>query len=70
MSEYKILKSQWDKLNDFYQKIQPPAQSELYASGDHYLLYKMLTEMGFRLEGDAIDIYEKAGEILAAGWEK
>lgn len=70
MSEYKILKSEWDKLNDFYQKIQPPAQSELYATGDHYILYKMLVEMGFRPEGDAIDIYELAGKILSEGWEE
>ena len=70
MSEYKILKSQWDKLNDFYQKIQPPAQNELYASGDHYILYSMLVKMGFRPEGDAMVVYDMAEEILANGWEE
>ena len=70
MSEYKILKSQWDRLNDFYQKIQSPAQSELYSSGDHYILYNMLTKMGFRPEGDAMAVYDMAEEILANGWEE
>ena len=70
MSEYKILKSQWDKLNDFYKNIQPPAQNELYASGDHYILYSMLVKMGFRPEGDAMVVYDMAGEVLANGWEE
>ena len=41
------------------------AQSELYASGDHYILYSTLVKMGFRPEGDAMAVYDMAGEVLA-----
>ena len=69
-SNYKITKQQWDELNDFYQTIQPPAQNELYASGDHYLLFVMLRRLGFRPSSDAMEIYQMAGQILAAGWDE
>lgn len=69
-SSYKITKYQWDELNAFYQTIQPPAQNELYASGDHYLLFVMLRKMGFRPSSDAMEIYEMAERILAEGWDE
>lgn len=52
-----------------FQKIEPPAQNELYASGDHYELYLMLQRMGFRPPSDALKIYRMAEEILANGYE-
>jgi hypothetical protein len=69
-SSHKITKQEWDELNEFYQIIQPPAQNELYASGDHYLLFLMLRRMGFRPPSDAMEIYDMAGQILAAGWDE
>ncbi len=69
-SNYKITKQQWDELNKFYQTIEPPAQNELYASGDHYLLFVMLSKMGFRPPSDAMEIYQMTGQVLAAGWDE
>lgn len=48
----------------------PPAQNELYASGDHYLLFVMLSKMGFRPPSDAMEIYQMTGQVLAAGWDE
>ena len=56
-------------MNDLFQKIEPPAQNELYASGDHYLLYLKLVKLGFRPPSDAMEIYEMAEIILAMGWQ-
>ncbi len=36
-SNYKITKGQWDELNKLFASIEPPAQNELYASGDQSL---------------------------------
>lgn len=69
-SNYKITKQEWEELNNFYQTIQPPAQNELYASGDHYLLFLMLRKLGFRPSSDAMEIYDLAGRILAEGWDE
>jgi hypothetical protein len=69
-SNYKITKKEWDELNELYQTIQPPAQNELYASGDHYFLFLMLHKLGFSPSSDAMEIYEMAGQILAAGWDE
>jgi hypothetical protein len=69
-SSYRISKAEWDKLNEFFQKIEPPAQNELYASGDHYTLYLKLIGLGFRPASDAMEIYEMAEEILLLGWEE
>lgn len=68
-SSYRITQSEWIELNDLFQKIEPPAQNELYASGDHYLLYLKLVKLGFRPPGDAMEIYEMAEQILTMGWE-
>lgn len=68
-SNYRITKPEWDELNELFQKIEPPAQNELYASGDHYLLYLKLVKLGFRPPGDAMEIYEMAEQIVALGWE-
>lgn len=65
----KITKKEWHELNRFFQSIQPPAQNELYASGDHYLLYHTLVNMGFRPPNDAMEVYRMAEEILLQGYE-
>jgi len=36
--ESKISKKQWDRLNTFFKTIEPPAQDELYATGDHWTI--------------------------------
>ena len=69
MKYTKITKAEWEKLNTFFQRIEPPAQNELYASGDHYELYLMLQRMGFRPPSDALKIYRMAEEILTNGYE-
>jgi hypothetical protein len=68
-SESKITKKEWEDLNIFFQSIQPPAQNELYASGDHYLLYRKLLNLGFRPPSDALEVYRMAEEILIQGYE-
>lgn len=68
-SENKITKKEWEDLNKFFQSIQPPAQNELYASGDHYLLYRKLLNLGFRPPSDAMEVYRMAEEILTQGYE-
>jgi hypothetical protein len=69
-SNYKITKKEWDELNALYQTIQPPAQNELYASGDHYLLFLMLRKLGFKPSSGALEIYGLAEQILAEGWDE
>lgn len=68
-SESRITRKEWEELNRFFQSIEPPAQNELFASGDHYLLYRKLLDLGFRPPGDAMDVYRMAEEILALGYE-
>lgn len=67
---YRITKREWEALNSFFITIQPPAQNELYASGDHYTLYLMLTRLGFRPPSDAMEIYRMAEQILAEGYDE
>jgi len=69
-SSYRITQLEWEELNEFFQKIEPPAQNELYASGDHYMLYLKLVKLGFRPPSDAMEIYAMAEQILAMGWEE
>lgn len=69
-SSYRITKAQWEELNQLFVSIEPPAQNELYASGDHYLLYLMLSQLGFNPPGDAMAIYQMAERILAEGWDE
>ena len=67
--ESKISKKQWDRLNTFFKTIEPPAQDELYATGDHYTLYLILrNELGFRPPSNAFDVYEFAENVLLEGW--
>lgn len=66
----KLTSTEWNRLNDFYQEIQPPAQNEMYASGDHYTLYLMLCNMGYRPKADAMSVYRLAEKVLANGYEK
>lgn len=68
-SSTRISREEWGELNDFFQKIEPPAQNELYASGDHYMLFLLLRKIGFRPPSDAMDVYEMAETILLLGWE-
>jgi len=69
-SSYKISKAEWNALNGLFQGIEPPAQNELYASGDHYILFLTLQRMGFRPPADAIDLYRMAEQILLEGWDE
>jgi len=69
-SSYRITKAQWEELNGLFTSIEPPAQNELYASGDHYRLYLLLHKLGFRPPGDAMAIYKMAEDILARGWDE
>lgn len=70
MKNIKPTKPEWDHLNGFFREIQPPAQNEMYASGDHYRLYLMLCNMGYRPKGDAMATYRLAEKVLAGGYEK
>ena len=69
-SNYRITKAEWEELNKLFVTIEPPAQNELYASGDHYLLYLTLRKMGFNPPSDAMEIYRLAEIILAEGWDE
>lgn len=68
-SRTRISEREWRTLNAFFKTIEPPAQNELYASGDHYTLAGMLQNIGFRPNGDAFEVYELAEAILLAGWD-
>ena len=67
---YRISKQEWDALNTFFVTIEPPAQNELYASGDHYTLALKLKKLGFPISNDTFDIYEMAEQILLMGWDQ
>ena len=67
-SNHLISKKEWDVLDDLFIQIERPAQSELYASGDHYTLNLLLIKLGFRPLADALEVYEMAEEILLLGW--
>jgi hypothetical protein len=69
-SSYRITKAQWETLNTLFVSIEPPAQNELFASGDHYLLYLTLRKMGFNPPADAMEIYRLAEQILSEGWDE
>ena len=69
-SSYRITKAQWEELNKLFALIEPPAQNELYASGDHYMLYLTLRKMGFDSPSDAMEIYRMAEQILLEGWDE
>ena len=69
-ASHRITRAQWEELNKLFTSIEPPAQNELFASGDHYLLYLTLRKMGFRPPGDALEIYRLAEQILAEGWDE
>lgn len=65
----KITKPEFDRLNGLFQAIEPPADNFLYSSGDHYTLYKLLCDLGFRPKKDAIDVYAMAERVLLNGYE-
>jgi hypothetical protein len=69
-SNYRITKAEWEELNKLFITIEPPAQNELYASGDHYLLYLTLRKMGFNPPSDAMEIYRMAEIVPAEGWDE
>ena len=68
-SQSRITRAEWENLNRLFQQIQPPAQNELYASGDHYILYMNLARLGFRPPGDAMAVYQMEEQILAMGYQ-
>ena len=65
----KITKREYQSLDSFFRRISPPAQGTLYNTGDHYDLYKILCELGFRPPREAIDVYRMAEEVLSNGHE-
>lgn len=67
---FKLTKSEWQKLNAFFVTIEPPAQDELFASGDHYTLALMLYNFGLRPPGDAFKVYEMAENLLLQGFDE
>ncbi len=69
-ASYRITQTEWKQLNQLFQTIEPPAQNELYASGDHYLLYLTLGKLGFTPPSDAMKIYRMAEQILEIGWDE
>lgn len=69
-SQSKITRIEWEELNTFFASIQPPAQNELYASGDHYTLYLKLLKLGFRPPSDAMEVHEMAEAILSEGYNE
>lgn len=66
----RLTKTEWMQLNDLYQKIPPPAQSELYNLGDHYLVYRVLVrELGFKdTPTDALDMWRFLEDLLCGGY--
>ena len=72
LGDAKISKKEWDDLNAFFVSIQPPAQNELYASGDHYMLLQKLRKLGFKPKNsdDAFVVYSFAERVILAGWDK
>jgi hypothetical protein len=67
---FRLTKAEWQKLNAFFITIEPPAQDELFASGDHYTLALMLYQFGLRPPGDAFKVYEMAENLLLQGYEE
>lgn len=67
----KISKAEWEALNKFFTSIQPPAQNELYASGDHYTLLQKLRALGFKPKNssDAFVVYRFAEDVILAGYD-
>jgi hypothetical protein len=49
--------------------IEPPAQDELFVSGDHYTLALKLRQLGFRPTADAFEVYALAERVLLLGWD-
>lgn len=68
--EFRLSKTEWQKLNAFFITIEPPAQDELFASGDHYTLALMLYEFGLRPSEDAFKVYEMAENLLLQGYDE
>ncbi|NJM52666.1 MAG: hypothetical protein HC846_04265 [Blastocatellia bacterium] len=70
VSQFRLSKAEWQKLNAFFITIQPPAQDELFASGDHYTLALMMYEFGLRPPEDAFKVYEMAENLLLQGYDE
>ena len=67
---FKLSHKEWQKLNAFFITLEPPAQDELYASGDHYTLALMLYGFGLRPPEDAFKVYEMAENLLLQGYDE
>ncbi len=65
-----LTKAEWERLNDLYQRIPPPAQSKLWNYGDHYTVYRILTrELGFKdTPTDAITMWRFLEDLLCGGY--
>lgn len=63
-----LTRAEWNQLNTKMEDMSPPAQGMMFASGDHYELYRFLsTDLGFRPPKDSIDIWRFAEELLCGG---
>lgn len=70
-SKYRISKAEWESLNAFFISIEPPAQNELYATGDHYTLLLKLRKLGFKPKADtAWEVYEFAEQVILEGYDE
>jgi hypothetical protein len=66
----RLTEQEWRKLDRFFATINRPTHNSLYATGDHYELYRMLSrDFGFKnLPNDATAIYNFADFILTCGY--
>jgi len=62
----RLLKWQYDELNIQYQNT-PPLSDGFSASGEHYILFHLLNQFGFR-PNSREEAMELAEELLAEGW--
>ena len=67
--KFRITKAEWEALNAFFASIEPPAQDELFASGDHYMLALKLRKLGFHPTADAFEVYALAERVILLGWD-
>jgi len=65
-SKPRLLKWQYDELNIQYART-PPLSDGVSASGEHYILFHLLNQFGFR-PWSREEAMELAEELLAEGW--
>ncbi|MEI6291699.1 MAG: hypothetical protein WCP19_14850 [Chloroflexota bacterium] len=66
MTERKLNRDEWDRLNDQYSRTPDPDEGSS-ASGEHYMLAFILNKLGFHpmTRREAINIAER---LLSNGW--